>query len=134
MSNDLLVNSLRSSDTSRLTYIISELLASKKSVWNHDYKGTKIKEFVLVPVLNHIRECITKFLGKISTKISKNKEIDIDKINSQMKCGLKVAEIANLIDNNTLVDDILKYISPYFCVDKDNDNNIEQITYFIDKE
>ena len=132
-----------SSDTSRLTYMISELLSNKKCIWNHDYKGTKIKEYILTPLLEYIRECIDEFFASIQVK--KNKKQDISDIEAEFTYRNSVAKIAEIIDNNVLIDDILKYIAPYFCIDRENDNlkiegtdnvnNVmKQLEYFIDKE
>lgn len=131
-------------DPSRLTYIISELLANKKSVWNHDYKGTKIKEYILMPLLGYIRECIDEFFGSI--EIKKSKINDISDIESQFGYRRTVAKIAEVIDNNILIDDILKYIAPYFCIDREKDKedkedkknideneDIKQLEYFVDQ-
>jgi hypothetical protein len=125
--------SIWSSDTSRLTYIISELLSNKKSVWNHDYKGTKVKEYILKPFLEYIRDYISDYFANIEVK--KNKYDDIMKIERECKYRLNVANIAELIDNNSLIDEIIRYIAPYFCIDKDKDrlNIMKQIEHFVDK-
>jgi hypothetical protein len=126
--------SLWSSDTSRLTYIISELLSNKKSVWNHDYRGTKVKEYIIAPLLEYIRSYIDSFFSNI--EIKKPNLQDFHKLESEFNYRKSVAEIAKSIDNNILIDDILKYISPYFCIDRETLENthIKQITYFIDEE
>ena len=132
-----------SSDTSRLTYLISELLINNKSVWNHDYKGTKIKECILTPLLEYVRESIDEFFDSI--EIKKNKKQDISEIEAEFAYRNSIAKIAEMIDNNILVDNILKYITPYFSIDRDKDkdgdgDNIQvlKITdgleHFIDKD
>ncbi|ARF09389.1 hypothetical protein Indivirus_1_12 [Indivirus ILV1] len=128
--------SMWSSDTSRLTYIISELLASKKSIWRHDYKGIKIKEYILIPLLNYIREYIDGYCSKIDIK--KMKKLSLDEIEKITIYNNKIMEISLLIDSGILIDDILKYITPYFCLGKECDdlilkNNNLQIDYFVDK-
>jgi hypothetical protein len=129
--------SIWSSDTSRLTYIISELLTNKKSVWTHDYKGTKVKEFILKPLLEYIRDYISSYFANI--KVKKNKHYDLTQMESECTYRLNVAKIAEIIDNNVLIDNIIKYMTPYFCIDRDkelqitNEDNIKQMEYFIDK-
>ena len=45
----------------------------------------------------------------------------MEHIETKFKYDKNLSEIASLIDNNLLDNDILKYIAPYFSVDK-NDN------------
>ena len=46
--------SLWSTDSSRLKYIIKELIASKKSMWSEDDKGLKINKHIIKPLLKYI--------------------------------------------------------------------------------
>lgn len=129
--------SMWTSDVSRLTYIISELLANNKSIWRHDYKGLKIKEYILIPLMNYIREYIEEYFESIDLK--NIKKLSMEECNKQAQYQTKVMEISSLIDSNILIDEILKYITPYFCLIIDNNakpiKHIEtpKIDYFIDK-
>ena len=60
-------------------------------------------------------------------------------IEEQYNYRNNVAGIAKLIDNGGLIDDILKYITPYFCIDRDATSNEpiiadNQMVCFIDKD
>jgi hypothetical protein len=130
--------SMWSSDISRLTYIVSELLESKKSIWSHDFKGARIKDYIIMPLLNYIRNCIDEYWNSIEVKKCNIK--DIQGIEAEFMYRNKVAQIASLIDNNILADDIIKYIAPYFSIDKythcllENGVDENKSHCFIDKE
>lgn len=130
--------SLWSSDVSRLTYLVSVLLKDDKSIWNHDYKGARIKESVVTPLLNYVRDCIDEFWENIEVK--KPNINDLHGIEEQHIYRNNVAKMAELIDNNILCDDILKYIAPFFCIDKkDMDSKMIEsakpdVKYFVDTD
>lgn len=126
--------SMWSSDISRLTYIVSELLQNKQCIWNHDFKGTKIKQYVITPVLEYIQKCIEDYYNNLVVKKS---SLDINKINEQMQKGTALLGIKTLIDNGVLLDLVLKYIAPYFSIDKNNIGLLEDTNksyYFIDND
>lgn len=108
--------SMWSSDTSRLTYLINELLENKKSVWNHDYKGVKVKELILMPLLNYIRNYVNEQLDKMPT--AKPKTDELNKAEAIMRRGMQIASIKSELEHDLFVDDLLKYITPYFAIDR----------------
>lgn len=112
--------SLWSSDVSRLTYIIKELLANNKTMWNHDYKGIKIKQYIIEPLLKYIVKNIDKYIKNTDNYAQasrKVKEIDIDMLVHTTKMRtilikIKTDELTDLSNN------INKYIAPFFSVNK----------------
>jgi len=123
--------SVWSSDISRLTYIVKEALADKKSIWNHDYKGVKTKKCIVDPLLQHIKKYIGNYWEKnVDLKINKKKEIDVTAFEKRQKKYNTTYAIETDIDNGLLANDIIKYIASHLHMDK----NINVCSDFIDIE
>lgn len=110
--------SIWTTDVSRLTYIIKESLAGKESIWNHDYKGTQTKNYIINPMLAHIRQYIDEHqdsLIEIGYKTMEDdpNEIDLNFYNERQCTFEGINIIRQEIDNGILADDIIKYIAPY---------------------
>jgi hypothetical protein len=123
--------SVWTSDTSRLTYVIRELLSNNKAIWNPDKKGVKTKESIIIPMLDHVKLQIGEYVRKY-TKIANRS----DDFNEQMKLYdnmNKAYQIEIDIDTGNLADNIIKYIAPYFHMDKsdikDDENYDDNIGY-----
>lgn len=98
-----------SSDISRLTYIINESYKNgKKNIWTYDKKGAKLKECIVEPALDYIREELVKYIDNHVF----NTELLI------LKRKIAINEIIGIIDNDTLAKDIIRYIAPKFSIDK----------------
>ena len=109
--------SMWSSDTSRLTYIVNELQESGKIKWVIDKKGVKIKKYVINPLLEYLKGEIQKYMEENSFCTEK-----------YMLIRLQAAtEIYNNIDKEILVNDIVKYMAPYFTLLKEDEKNKKQI-------
>ncbi|QKF93728.1 zinc finger protein C2H2-type protein [Fadolivirus algeromassiliense] len=120
--------SIWNSDVSRLTYIIKELLDNNQSIWNHDYKGVKTKNYVITPLLKYIRKSIDKYwIDNIDTfKVLETREL------VQLQENLIILQkVKKCIDNGLLADEIVKYIAPEFYLNKSNTNDIHN-NHFID--
>lgn len=109
--------SLWSSDTSRLTYIVNELQESGKIKWVIDKKGIKLKKNVVNPLLQYLRGELDKYIDKYSRGTETH-------VLTRLK---SVAEIYSLIDNDTLANDIIKYMAPHFALIKEDAEPIKQI-------
>jgi hypothetical protein len=107
--------SMWSSDISRLTYVIKELLSNNQSIWNHDYKGIKIKEYIIRPLLRYIKEYVDEYW---MSNLDQFKNTDIKKINKFSKIYNSLHMIKKDIDNDILTDEIVKYIAPNFYIKK----------------
>lgn len=107
--------SIWASDTSRLTYLIKELLANKKSIWNHDYKGIRTKDCIINPLLNHIKKCIDDYW---MAKIDIYKRSKITELNKLTKTYNSIYQIKKDIESDVLANSIIRYIAPHFCMDK----------------
>ena len=113
--NDLSIQSIWSSDISRLTYIIKELLANNESIWNHDYKGIKIKKYIIDPLLKYIKEYIDEYWIK---NIDNFKTVNIEQLNKFNKTYSTIYQIKKDIDGDILGNNIVKYITPHFYINK----------------
>lgn len=128
--------SIWNSDTSRLTYIIKELLADNSSVWNHDYKGIKTINYVVKPLLKYIVNSIDEFWVD---SLDLYKKININEINKITKLYQGAYAIKKEIENGILGKNIIKYIAPHFYMDKtmvstEIIDDVEIIKYFIDTD
>ena len=102
---------LRSSDTSRFTYIINELKECGKIRWTIDKKGVKIKKYVINPLLEYMQEKIGEYMNENSMVTSKAALLRLQ----------ASVEIYDILDKGTLASDIVKYLAPYFCVMKEEE-------------
>lgn len=118
------------SDVSRLTYIIKELFSNNiESQWNADYKGVKTNHYVITPLLKHIRKCIDEYWIK---SVDSFKNLDIKSLEALQHELILLGKIKQDISNNTLANNIIKYMAPEFYMNKGNDI-VEVSTRFIDK-
>lgn len=112
--------SIWNSDTSRLTYIIREIMHNKNLDWRVDKKGLKTTKYIIEPVLDYIGECLEEYLQK--TKIGKRTDSTILIVNT-MNNFTDANKILQLIEDKIMEDDVLKYIAPHLYVIKDDDIN-----------
>jgi hypothetical protein len=114
--DDPSVQSIWTTDTSRLTYVIKELLDSKGSCWNSDKKGVKTKQFIVKPLLDHISQHIKQYIKESNEKAQRC--INIDEQLTYFKKMELSAEIQTIIENGTLADDIIRFVAPHLYINK----------------
>ena len=108
-----------SSDISRLTYIVKESLANKKSIWNHDYKGVKTKKCIIDPLLQHVKKYLADYWEKnVIILPNKKQDIDVDALEKRQNKYNIIYAIETDIDNGVLANEIIKYIASYLHMDK----------------
>ena len=107
--------SIWASDISRLTYILRDMMGGKLD-WIVDKKGIKTTKYIIQPILNYINKCALKYINDtdprhtgLTTEQAVAKAIQLN----------KAMEISNMVDDKMLIDDLLKYIAPHFCVNKE---------------
>jgi|688.fasta_scaffold258254_1 hypothetical protein len=106
--------SIWNSDTSRLTYLIRELLNNKVD-WKVDKKGIKTTKFIIEPILTYIDDQIREYIQTF--------DIDYTIINAreaerEMMKVKSATDILKSIEDKILCEMILKYITPYFYLNK----------------
>jgi len=107
--------SMFSADVSRLNYIVRLVCGSNnKPEWCKDNSGIKIKNTIIIPMLEHIKQKI------IIYNKTKSKEISYYSTGEMLEIIKKMgitAEISRDIDTNYIADNIIKYIAPHFSMD-----------------
>jgi hypothetical protein len=119
--------SIWNSDVSRLTYLIKELLANNESIWNQDPKGTKIKSYVINPLLKYIKNYLTKYW---MDNIDCFKSMEIRSLVELQENFISIHKVKKDIDSGLIADNIVKYIAPKFYMNKILANNGTEL--FID--
>ena len=111
--------SIWNSDTTRLTYIIKEVLKSNKSNWRVDKKGVKTKEYIIDPLLSYIKPLIKEYTIQQSYELHNLTDY-------QAKKMLNNLTLANIIMKNIndgiLSADIIKYLAPHFYLNKEQED------------
>jgi hypothetical protein len=114
--------SLWNTDSSRLTYIIKDLINKKSSKWKIDKKGTKTKKFLIQPLLKHLKIILSENRTILLSLLENNNGTEIETLLDKVKI---IFEIIKSIDDDILCTNILKYIAPYFYFDKDSIKKIK---------
>ena len=112
--------SIWNSDTSRLTYLIREIINNNKVDWKIDKKGIKTTKFIIEPILEYIDEQVRNYIESYEV----DHKISAKEAERQMMKLANATYILKSIEDKILSDDILKYITPHFYLNK-NDNLIE---------
>ena len=109
--------SLWSSDTSRLTYVVRELMNNKKIDWAVDKKGIKTKTYIINPLLDYIDDLMREYIDTYSiTDINK---IDMRFYEIKLLKMNKLTEIICAINNGKLAEGIIGYVAPEFFLNKE---------------
>lgn len=106
--------SLWNTDVSRLSYVIKELMINNKSVWTKDKEGIKTKEYIIKPLLLYIKNVIENHIDKYTDVDQNNYDDMIERFND----GYVLLAIKMAVCNGQLSHKIIKYITPYFYMDK----------------
>lgn len=124
--------SVWTSDPSRLTYIIREIV-NQKAEWLVDKKGIKTTKYIIKPLMDYLDRYLSENYNEIIQYIEKNVQyMSTSELEKLSKNQNNYIHIIQQIRNNLLQPEILKYIAPYFHVTKldqitnnDNDDNQE---------
>ena len=100
--------SVWATDTSRLTYLIKELMVNNSSNWIIDKKGIKTKEYLIDPLLGHIKALVIDY-QKNSMILSTN-AVEIEYI---LETNKQILKLVTDIDDGIVGNNLLKYISTH---------------------
>ena len=114
--------SIWNTDSSRLTYIIKDLIDKKSSKWKIDKKGKKTKKFLIKPLLKHLKIILSENRELLLSLLKNNNGIEIETLLDKVKT---IFEVIKSIDDELLCNNILRYISPYLYFDKDSIKKIK---------
>lgn len=115
--------SIWATDSSRLTFIVKELLKNK-SAWNYDKKGLKVRNIIIDPLLEHIKKLLREHITEINEAVNgpsnwfdaqeqnPNNELDNDTKLKLIEEQKTATQLICDIDNKTLSKAITKHISP----------------------
>lgn len=102
--------SIWNTDNTRLTYLIKELLNNKSSNWVVDRKGIKTIEYLIDPVLEHIKKLLTFYQYNYTIP---EKGQNITEMEMVLENSKKILELINDIDDGIVAKDALKFISSH---------------------
>ena len=105
------------SDTSRLTYLIREIMANNKVDWKVDKKGIKTTKFIIEPILEYIDEQVRSYVESYEVDY----QISAKEAERHMKKLTNATYILKNIEDKILSEEILKYITPHFYLNKNDD-------------
>lgn len=103
--------SVWTSDTSRLTYLIRTVIGDENA-WTRDFKGVKLTSKVIGPILFAIHQ---QLLEHISDK-DKQRSMGTDEY---LDMAFNITDINRKISTGELHNEIIKYIAPMFSFDFD---------------
>jgi hypothetical protein len=112
-----------STDVSRLSFYVNikEIIEKNKKElkgWISDPKGVKIKEIVIKPLINYMKEELQKQNVILLTKIEYKD--DTNKLNDYLDRMKKTTEAIITIMSDDFLDDVIKEIAPYFKFNEKN--------------
>ena len=115
--NDPNIQSIWNTDDSRLTYLIKELFSNKSSNWIIDKKGVKTTEYLIDPLLLHIKKLLVSYQKNlvIPDLTLTHNSVEMEFILDNSK---KIIELVNDIDDGIVSKEILKYISCHLRFDE----------------
>ena len=105
--------SLWNTDASRFGYIIREF-ANDKVEWAIDKGAIKVKKYTIKPMMEKIKKDLNEFIVSRSILL-KDPKADFVKIQGEINVAYSIIKE---IDNGTLEDEIIKYITPSFHLNK----------------
>lgn len=109
--------SIWNSDTSRLTYFIRDIMGEEEDLeWITDKKGHKVKDKIIMPLLNHIREELRNYTHQLMELDDENP----DKFNRLRDTSAIIHAIGDKKESSELADRINKFIAGHFYLDRKN--------------
>ncbi len=106
--------SLWNTDSSRLTFVIKELITNKSSKWKVDKKGVKTKKYLINPTLEYIKKMLENENISLIKKMEDTYRNNLEEIIEKVRI---IADINKNIKDGILSNEILKFISPHFYFD-----------------
>ena len=108
--------SIWTTDVSRLTYLIKDLIDNKNSAWVMDKQGLKTGTKIIRPLLSHIKDISFKMHKIVCIKLAN--ETSTNKMEYLMNLSKQSSYIIKDIKEGILENEILKYISPHLSYNK----------------
>lgn len=106
--------SIWTTDVARLSYVIRQN-AGKNEIWVEDKSGLKVKETIIVPMLEYMSKSLQKKLN--STGEASTKE-DLERIGDMTDVLQKIGSLQNKKQISTLAQQVNRYIAGHFYLDR----------------
>ena len=113
--------SIWNSDVSRLTFVIKNLINNTTdSVWIKDCKGLQVKNMIIKPMMNIVREKMTTYVNEGHDYVDEKtlernlSNDDEEKIKSLLLNMTNATKLIQTILLGKIHDDIVRYIAPHF--------------------
>lgn len=120
-------------DVSRLSFIIMQVINKTDREWCDDKTGTKFTKLVIKPMFNAIVKLINEYISIKQNWIKLQTGISDYKISELMECQQQARNLEMDIKYDKLTKDILKYVAPYFNFDSlrlvDKDEVIKKVKH-----
>jgi len=107
--------SLWNSDTSRLTYIIRDIVTKKKVDWKVDKKGVNTTKNIIDPLIDYIEKMVREYIQNYDIDYEMFTGREAEKKMMKLKY---VTDVLRAIEDKTLHDDVLRCIAPHFFLNK----------------
>ena len=89
--------------------------------WKVDKKGIKTSKFIIEPILEYVDSQVREYIENFNIDYGPDSAREAERKMLKLKAG---TEIIKSIDDKILNESILKYITPHFYLNK-NDNMID---------
>lgn len=126
-SADPTKQSFWATDTSRLVYIVRELIHTKAE-WIYDKKGNRIKESIIDPLIDEVIDIVEQYRARMNKYLYANRKIISDDYRMEK---LKImANTENMLtdfktNKSSIKNQLVRLLAPIFYLDKSNIKMIE---------
>jgi len=111
-----LEQSVWASDSSRRNLLLNETQKDKTTQWVIDKLGIKLSNYAVKPILNKIRYYLWNFIETATEKMKRK----ISVVNKMSNCHELIDYIDCVDKKKSLENDIIKFITPYIHLNKNN--------------
>jgi hypothetical protein len=105
---------LWSSDTSRLTFIVRQVLNENEKIWLQDKKGICVIKYIIGPVLEEVKLMMKEYSNKCFSEMMSGQSNDMQNLTDKISSSTKLIYDIN---QKEIHQKILNYIAPYFQID-----------------
>lgn len=134
--------SLWSTDLSRLSFIVKQILKNNKSDWTYDKKGLHVQDTIINPLLAHIKKIVKAYVNDTHKLINNDNEEedeeenkDEDDIRAENNRKMKLindqqtaVQLIADIDNKSISKAIVRYIGPRLTLIQEQEQKQEDTT------
>lgn len=116
--------SLWTSDVARLSYVIRQKIGNGEAVWIEDKKGLKVKETIIIPLLDYLKKEMNTRIQKVPPEGVTPSQEDIQRLWEAGDVLQQIGNIRSRKEISKLAQRINRYIAGHFCLDKTNSKTL----------